>query len=159
MAKFTAGPGAVSGIDFTTFDIADLAEGDPTDATSTHYKLEVDPTDYNEFFGTGFTYNTDSELIGGTLNEIVAVEGTEVYRVSGLSMSVATASKFVDKGDSQAFLAAIFAGADSITVELDSSAILHSKWRLTPQCCCRRHSPEPRAVRGTAAIHTKKEAV
>jgi hypothetical protein len=115
MAKFTAGPGAVSGIDFDNFDLLDLGTGNPTDATSTHYKLEVAAKDYNEFFGTGFKYDPSSDLIGGTLNEIVAVDGDQLYDVSGFSMAVTTAQKFLSKNDADGFLAAIFAGADSIT--------------------------------------------
>jgi Ca2+-binding RTX toxin-like protein len=110
MAKFTAG---LSGIDFTKFDIQDLGTGNATVQTDKDYKLEVDTTDFNEFFGTGFKY-AGLDLIGGTLNEIVAVDVTPVYDVSGFSMAVTTAEKFLAKNDPDGFLAALFVGADSI---------------------------------------------
>src|SRR4030095_475716 len=115
MAKFTAGPGAVSGIDFTNFDIEDLGTGNPTDATSTHYKLEAVAGDSNEFFGTGLQYDAGPHPIGGMLPRIVSNEGGELYDVSGFSMAVTAANKFIANKDADGFLAALFAGADTLT--------------------------------------------
>src|SRR5882672_1158000 len=115
MAKFAAGPGAVSGIDFTKFDIQDVGTGNPTVSTDKDYKLEVGLTDFNEFIGTGFKYDLGLDLIGGTLNEIVAVDINQIYDVSGFSMAVTTAEKFLAKNDADGFLAAVFTGADAIT--------------------------------------------
>jgi Ca2+-binding RTX toxin-like protein len=123
MAKFAAGPGAVDGIDFTTFDIVDLGDvGEPTIADPTRYRLAAAPDNYNEFLGTGFTYNLDKDLIGGTVNAIFIVDpaagdpdGEEVWRISNFSMSVAAANGFLADKDSQGFLAAVFTNADAMT--------------------------------------------
>src|SRR5882724_2118236 len=119
MATFTAGSSAV---DFNAIDITQLGVGTVTTATPTHLIL-VDPADpnpqnpstYTEFFGTGFTYSVDG-LVGGTLNHIrVFDSGNELFDVAGFSMPAATARNFVNSGNSQGFLAALFAGSDSIS--------------------------------------------
>jgi Ca2+-binding RTX toxin-like protein len=120
MAKFTAGPGAVGGIDFLDFSIKDLGDvGEPTVFTATTYKLEdLVNGSFNEFHGTDFTYNSDKDLIGGTLNEFFENDpdaGGEILRASDFSMAVTTANKFLAANNSQGFLAAVFAGDDTMT--------------------------------------------
>jgi len=135
MAKFTAGPGAdADGIDFLQFDIVDLGDGEPTITDKNRYRLEVATDDYNEFLGTGFTYNGDKDLIGGTLNTIFVVDpadgnpdGAEVWRISNFSMPVATAATFLDAEDGQGFLAAAFKGNDTITGSAAADQLLGYK--------------------------------
>jgi Ca2+-binding RTX toxin-like protein len=118
MAKFTAGQNV--GVDFLDFSIKDLGDvGEPTVTTPTTYRLEdMVNGSFNEFHGTGFTYNNDKDLIGGTLNEFFESDPAtvgEILRVSDFSMAVTTALKFLDADASQEFLAAIFAGNDTMT--------------------------------------------
>jgi Ca2+-binding RTX toxin-like protein len=118
MAKFTAGQNA--GVDFTEFSIKDLGDvGEPTVFTPTTYQLkDLVSGSFNEFHGKGFKYNSENDLIGGTLNEFFESDPAtvgEILRVSEFSMAVTTALKFLDADDSQGFLAAVFAGNDTMT--------------------------------------------
>src|SRR5262249_13237915 len=113
MATFTAGSSAV---DFNAIDITQLgtATGSAIDTTSTHASFHNLAGSTTEFFGTGFTYNV-SGLAGGTLNHIRVSDGINlVVDVAGFSMSVATARTFFNSHNSQGFLAALFAGNDSL---------------------------------------------
>src|SRR5215813_2777599 len=114
MATFTAGSSAV---DFNAIDITQLgtATGSAMDTTSTHLSFNNLAGTTTEFFGTGFTYNA-SGLAGGTLNHIRVSAGINlVFDVAGFSMAVATARTFFNSGHSQDFLAALFAGNDSLS--------------------------------------------
>jgi Ca2+-binding RTX toxin-like protein len=107
MAAFLAGN--LGGIDLSAFDLAALTQGVPTDATPTVYRFPD-----IEFQGFGFTYTGD-DLSGGTINTIIVFGGgQEAYRVSGLNLTVtAEIAGFISNGESQNFLAAIFASADT----------------------------------------------
>jgi Ca2+-binding RTX toxin-like protein len=107
MAVFQAGN--VGGIDLSAFDLAALTPDPPTQATETIYEFpEI------EFQGFGFTY-TDDDLSGGTINTIIVLNGgQEDYRISGLNLTVtAEIAGFISNGESQNFLAAILASADT----------------------------------------------
>jgi len=68
-----------------------------------------------EFGGVGFTYSGGA-LTGGTINSITShTAGAVDFQISGLSMSVATFNAYQDADDTEGFLTAIFAGADTIT--------------------------------------------
>jgi Ca2+-binding RTX toxin-like protein len=63
----------------------------------------------------GFTYSGGA-LTGGTINTITStVAGDFDFQISGLSMSGASFNAYRLAGDSQGFLSAVFAGADTIT--------------------------------------------
>jgi len=118
MAKFTAGPGATGGIDFTDFDDLLLVddEGTPTVTDATRHVRQVAPDDLNEFQGTGFKYSPAGDLISGTLKTVFTGDSlSDVWRLSDFSMSVATANKLLDGADPQAFLASVLSKNDEIT--------------------------------------------
>src|SRR5262245_5637918 len=109
MAKFTTtGP-----IDFLNFDLADLGTGTVTSPTTTSFQRVDAAGDHEDFSGTGLTY-TAGNPTGGTLNHIVSTEAGVTWDLSSFSMTVAAANTFIAGGNAQTFLAAVFAGNDSI---------------------------------------------
>jgi hypothetical protein len=113
MANFTAGPGAVSGIDFTNFDLSDFTDGTVQNATPTVIRVGFGVNDYSELTGK-FSYNAGGQLTGGTINTIVGFENNAVYTVTGLSLSVAAALPLLLNGNATAVLQAVFTGNDSL---------------------------------------------
>lgn len=125
MAVLTAG--SAGPIDFTTFDIVDFTDTatHTVTQTDTAYRLsDPDPTTYNEFRGSGFTYTGDA-LSGGIVTEIVVFQtGSNVYSISGLAFDATLLPGLIDDGDSEGFLAAVFAGADSLTGSAQADGLL-----------------------------------
>ena len=125
MAKFTAGPGAVGGIDLATFDIEDIVNEDagatftgPNNA-ATELTFSSTASSFHTFRGkfvvTGTSPNL-TDVTSGTINEIEQVDNnSQSSLLAGLSMSVAQFETFLNAKNSQGFLAAAFAGADIIT--------------------------------------------
>jgi Ca2+-binding RTX toxin-like protein len=125
MAKFTSGPGAVDGIDFATFDIEDTIDQDAgssfvgTTNAATALTFTSAPGTFSTFRGKfAITANGPlvDDVISGTINEIEQFDNNlSTSLLSGLSMSVAQFETFLNAKNSQGFLAAVFAGADTIT--------------------------------------------
>jgi Ca2+-binding RTX toxin-like protein len=125
MAKFTAGPGAADGIDFTQFDIVDAVNDD----AGSSFKGPPNAATEITFFGTLDSFDTFrgkfvitangtevDDVISGTINQFEQFDDNKSSSlVTGFSMSVAQFEGFFDKADSQGFLAAVFSGADTIT--------------------------------------------
>jgi Ca2+-binding RTX toxin-like protein len=119
MAKFTTtGP-----IDFLNFDLADLGTGTVTNPTTTSFQRVDGPGDEEDFFGTGLTY-TGGNPTGGTINHIASTEAAASWDLSTFSMTVAAANTFIAGGNAQTFLAAVFAGNDSITGSSSADRLL-----------------------------------
>ena len=92
--------------------------GSATGATRTAkiFRLTYAPGEYDEFSGTGFTYDLAGNPIGGTIAAWKYVLGGKTYlQVANLNMSVATYMAFVSADDWDGFLQAGLAGDDSIT--------------------------------------------
>lgn len=74
-----------------------------------------DPLNYTDFIGTGLTYDSDGNMIGGTLTDVVSVNGgvTEVT-VSGFSIGGAEFDALVRSNDIDGLWDTILAGNDRI---------------------------------------------
>ena len=64
----------------------------------------------------GFTYNPSGVLLGGTITSIYVSDGSggEPWGITGFAMPVATLKAYVAAGNTNGFLAAVFAGNDSL---------------------------------------------
>jgi len=71
---------------------------------------------YRQFSGTGFTYGPSGRFNGGTLQSIYISDGSggEPWGITGMSMPVATFNAYVSAGNTAGFLAAVFAGNDTL---------------------------------------------
>jgi len=124
MAKFSGG---TTPIDFLNFDadFQDIRDGALVNETATQFRLaDVPVADYTDFFGTKFTYagsSTLSDLTGGTITRILDVDGSTLWDLSGLSLTV---GQFQSFKDAPTFLSAVFAGNDSITGSTGADQLL-----------------------------------
>ena len=100
------------GVDFDAFP--KLTSKNDTVAADTATKWHVDGAGTStEFTGTGFTYDGNSDLTGGTITGFKWLEGkvTE-FQVTGLSVP---ASDFTNAADGAGFLSKALSGNDTIT--------------------------------------------
>jgi trimeric autotransporter adhesin len=106
---------ATGPIRFDTFNIASLLAGPTLTNTPTTFTRGADADNATSFIGTGFTY-AGGLFTGGTINSISSVaSGQTQFTIGGLSLSVAQFRGFASAGNSQGFLAAVFAGDDTLT--------------------------------------------
>ena len=122
---FTAG--ASGQINFNDAEIHDFVddtggvEFGPTAAAATFisFRSAVLPTDSRYTFrgnfvvdATGLVFN---DVISGTINEIEAVDdGNTIFTLTGLAMSIPAFKTFLAADNTQGFLAAVFAGNDTL---------------------------------------------
>ena len=117
MAKFTtSGP-----IDFLNFDVADLGTGTLANQTTTAFERLDGANDFEDFFGTGFKFSA-TDLTAGTITHITSTEAGATWDLSAFSMTAAAFN--AAKGNAQTFLAAVFAGNDSITGSAAADTLL-----------------------------------
>ena len=88
MAIFTYGAGVGQlGIDMLEPRILDPDLATSSVQTATTYKLIYDSDNSDEFAGTGFTYDNDGALTGGTITQWTYVEdGQTRWQITGLSL-------------------------------------------------------------------------
>jgi Ca2+-binding RTX toxin-like protein len=114
MATFNA-VNATGPIRFDTFNVASLLAGSTITDEPTIFTRGTDPDNATTFFGTGFNYS-GGLFNAGTINSISSVaSGQTQYTIGGLAMPVAQFRAFASAGNSQGFLAAAFAGDDTLT--------------------------------------------
>src|SRR5215471_408857 len=102
MATFDASA-RTSGIDMTTFDVAGLESGTPTNFSKADYQLNT-ATGFQEFLGTDFTYDVTNHLTGGTIHDITVVDkGVTLFEISNLHLDFTDFDAFVQASDSQGF--------------------------------------------------------
>lgn len=86
--------------------------------SSFHSIAYVDPAGDDaeeDFYGYGFAYNWDGELIGGVITDQDRyVEGLQVFALSDAHISVATQLWYADRGDAVGELAYVFRGDDDL---------------------------------------------
>ncbi len=113
MATFNAVNGT-SSVRFDTFSIASLLMGATLDQTATLFRRGPDADHYTSFAGSGFVYS-GGLFNAGTIDSISSVAGGQTqFSITGLSLPVAQFRNFAGAGNSQGFLAAIFAGNDTL---------------------------------------------
>jgi Ca2+-binding RTX toxin-like protein len=116
MVSFTTSPNR--GVDFSNFEIDELFGNYLYLATATTWRTGPDAFDFGthvDFQGVGFTYSGGA-LSGGTINTITSyAAGGFDFQIDGLAMSAATLNAYHLADDSEGFVAAVFAGNDTIT--------------------------------------------
>jgi len=116
MATFTTNPNHPA--NFYAFDINALHGIHLYSSSPTLLRVGnamFDTGDNIEFAGVGFSYSGGA-LTGGTINSITShIGGAVDFQISGMSMSVASFNAYAAAGNTEGFLTAVFAGADSIT--------------------------------------------
>jgi Ca2+-binding RTX toxin-like protein len=116
MATFTTHPDHPA--KFFSFEVVALYGDNLYLNTSTTYRVgpfALDSGTDIEFQGVGFTYTGDA-LTGGTITSITSHTGGAIdFQFSGLSLSVASFNVYRDADDTEGFLTAVFAGADTIS--------------------------------------------
>src|SRR5262245_57101816 len=114
MATFSA-VNATGPIRLDTFSVASLLAGSTSTNNATTFTRSVNPDNATTFTGTGFTYS-GGLFNGGTINSISSVAGGQTqFTIAGLTLPVTQFRSFASAGNSQGFLAAIFAGDDTLT--------------------------------------------
>jgi len=79
------------------------------------YRDEFGDSAEEDFFGYGFSYSWDDELVGGVITaQDRYVDGLQVFALSDASISVATQLWYVDRGDLVGELAYVFRGDDDL---------------------------------------------
>ena len=113
MATFD-GSDSSSPIRFDLFDVADLISGGVLDHSTINQAVGTS-SDFTLFSGSGF--NNDGVLLDkGTINRIDTVAGNaHQYAFDGLAMAVTQFRGFTGTDNSEGFLAAAFAGGDTVT--------------------------------------------
>src|SRR5215510_1130182 len=114
MATFTA-VNPIGPTRFDLFNVAQLLAGSTITGSGTTFTRGSDPDNATTFMGTGFTYS-GGLFNGGTIDSISSVAGGQIlFTITGLALPVAQFRGFVSAHNSQGFLAAIFAGDDTVT--------------------------------------------
>lgn len=120
MAKIIwSGPEA---FDINQFDFSwGLAVGKKSNTTrgATKYVVKYSAGDRDEYFGSGFKYDSKSKITAGTIKKLVGYDNNKkIGEISGVKVDVAEVLKvFKTKttSDDRALYAKVFAGSDTIT--------------------------------------------
>lgn len=114
MATLYAGTEAA--VRFDTASISGLLDGPVYDSSPTHMSVGNSGDGYRIFGGTGFTYSASGLFNGGTVTSLYVSNGTggEPLGIVGMSMPVATLRSYVFTSNTAGFLAAVFAGNDTL---------------------------------------------
>jgi Ca2+-binding RTX toxin-like protein len=114
MATFTAAS-APSPVRFDLFNVADLVAGTAQQTTPTDFIIGPSMASGTIFTGSGFTYAANT-FNAGTINRIERYDGgSSLFVIEGIGLPVVQFNSFVAAGNSQGFLAVVFAGADTLT--------------------------------------------
>ncbi len=108
--------GTESAVRMDTMNIGTWLTGTVDDSWPTHMKVGGPGDSYRIFGGTGFTYSPTGRFNGGTLQSVYISDGSggEPWGITGMSMPVATFNAYASAGNTAAFLAAVFAGNDTL---------------------------------------------
>src|SRR5262245_14972813 len=111
MATLNAGSGGA--VRFDTLHIAGWLTGTTIARPTVFF---VNGGGYRQFEGIGFTYGSDGIFNGGTIKSIYVSPpgGTTPHHFADLSMPVATFNAYVSTDNTAGFLAAVFAGNDTL---------------------------------------------
>lgn len=115
MANVTIGDGYAANMD--NINVALLTDGHSTVTSPTTYTLAYNaaPGVLDTFSGTGFTYNAQGVLVGGTVTGFQEViDGTTAATVSGASVSASDMQGWALSGDNDSLHNAFFGGADTV---------------------------------------------
>ncbi len=98
---------------------ADLLAGDidltTRTATQAGGPYKSDPTDVLTWYGSDFTYTAGGIPQSGTITAVTeSVDGVQVYKLEGLSLSVAQAKAWFDAGAFDTANASVYQGGDAI---------------------------------------------
>jgi Ca2+-binding RTX toxin-like protein len=112
MATFTGGDAAATRFD--TLSISGWLNGAAQSPTPTSFNHQ--PTIFTSisYAGTGFTFSS-GQATAGTITQIVVNSFGNWLNFSGIAIPVATFRTYVSANNTQGFLAAIFAGNDSLS--------------------------------------------
>jgi trimeric autotransporter adhesin len=114
MATFTA-VNPIGPTRFDLFNVTQLLAGSTITGSGTTFTRGADPDNATTFQGSGFTYS-GGLFNGGTIDSISSVAGGQIlFTIAGLALPVAQFRSFASAGNSQGFLAAIFASDDTLT--------------------------------------------
>jgi Ca2+-binding RTX toxin-like protein len=110
---------------YTAFnaDTFEIASGNPTIYNGTHIQI-ISGSQVFDYYGSGFAYNNQGDVVGGTLNTIEhSVSGAPQYEVTGLAHSASTFNDFLQADNESGLLAFIFNGNDQLTGSSGSDVI------------------------------------
>ena len=114
MAAFTAAS-APSPVRFDLFNVADLVAGTAQQAGPTDFIVGPSMASGTIFTGSGFTYSAGL-FVTGTINRIERFNNpNSLFVIENIALPVPQFRAFVTAGNSQGFLAAVFAGNDTLT--------------------------------------------
>jgi Ca2+-binding RTX toxin-like protein len=108
--------GTESAIRMDTLSIGSWLTGTVGLASATAMIVNGPGGSYRQFSGTGFAYGPDGLFSAGTVNSIYVSNGAggEPWSIGGLAMPVATLKTYVSTDNTAGFLAAVFAGNDTL---------------------------------------------
>jgi Ca2+-binding RTX toxin-like protein len=97
-------------------DIGGWLTGSPGYASPTSLFVYGSGGSYRQFGGTGFIFGPSGIFTGGTVTSIYVSDGSggEPWGIVGMSMTVAALKGYVSTGNAAGFLAAAFAGNDTL---------------------------------------------
>jgi Ca2+-binding RTX toxin-like protein len=103
-----------SGVNFDTLNIRYLTSGTASWDSPTRLRISTDADNFRTFDGTSLNYS-GGRFLSGTITQINAYRlGDAHFTMSGLAMPAATLQGYIDAGDTAGFLAAVFAGNDTL---------------------------------------------
>ena len=112
--------GSVTSLDFRILDMSVwgywlyLTEVTPTHVAG-DYRYAGSPGSVTEFFGNGFARAGNGGLVSGTVTGFrESLDGALGVQVEGLDVSVAQLNVWVSRGQTEAALQTLLAGADTI---------------------------------------------
>ncbi len=103
------------GVNTDLLEMADILLGTVAFATGSQIRVNYGSS-ISDLFTGSFQYNSQGDLVGGTLTGLEETQGSSLlYRVTGVSIPVATFLSWVLTNDNIAARLAVFAGADTVT--------------------------------------------
>ena len=108
--------GTESAVRMDTLNIGTWLTGSVGSSTPSAMFVNGPGGSYRQFSGLGFAYGATGIFAAGTVTSIYISDGSggEPWGVTGFAMPVATLKAYVAAGNTNGFLAAVFAGNDSL---------------------------------------------
>ncbi len=104
------------GLDMFSFDVNDIANYANVTRSTTQIRFFDDANNEQVFTGTGFTFDINGNVTGGTITGYTFREnGVVSANITGLTVAAAPVGTAINNGDTFQFLSLMSAGNDTIT--------------------------------------------
>lgn len=122
MTNLTAGAGIAINMD--AFNVNGMLTGTYSAKSSTGFDVDVGGGYGEHYTGTGLTFDSNGSLSAGTLNGLGEIYlGATVFSMTDMGISAANWAQWVNAGNNNAAIGAIFGGNDSIVGSSDNDTL------------------------------------